>query len=255
MKRLLLVSTLLALGACDAGDDATAQLPVADSPVENVAPPEGREWSQIVTKTAAGGYMMGNPDAPVKLVEYGSMTCGACARFDAEGTDPLVSDYVNSGRVSFEFRNFVRDAADITASMIARCGSEDTFFPLTHAMFQQQQQWLYDRSAELQAATQRLQGASPTDQYAGIAEAAGLKTFAAQRGLPASRIDECLSDTGAAEELVSMKSTADADYEITGTPTFLINNKVVTGANQWPGLQPLLAAAVGEEVEDAGAAE
>ena len=71
------------------------------------------DWTKTVTVTPDGGYRMGNPAAPVKLVEYGSLTCGACGRFAQEGVPQLVSKYVRTGRVSFEFRNYVRDPADI----------------------------------------------------------------------------------------------------------------------------------------------
>lgn len=254
MKKLILASTALALAACNGDGDAAggnADLPVADAPIENVEAPEGQEWSEVVTMTDAGGYLMGNPDAPIKLVEYGSMTCGACARFDAEGTEPLIEDYVKSGRVSYEYRNYTRDVVDITASLLARCGAEGTFFPLTHAMFGAQQQWFGESIPQLQAIQGQLNAAAPAEQFKLVAETTGLKTFAAQRGLPAAKADACLADEAAASKLVAIKNVADTDYNISGTPTFLINNRVVEGANQWPGLQPILAAAVGEPAGDA----
>ena len=66
----------------------------------------GRRWS---TATPEGGFLMGNPNADVKLVELGSMTCPHCAEFAEQADQKLINDYVKSGRVSFEFRNFVRD--------------------------------------------------------------------------------------------------------------------------------------------------
>ena len=67
---------------------------------------------------------MGNPDAPVKLVEYGSLTCPHCADFAAAGDASRWSrNYVRSGRVSFEYRNFVLNGIDVAATLLARCAA------------------------------------------------------------------------------------------------------------------------------------
>jgi len=95
----------------------------------------------MVTATPEGGFLMGNPKAEVKLVELGSMTCPHCAEFSELADKKLIGEYVKSGRVSFEFRNFVRDGLDMTASLIARCGGTERFFPLTHALFADQRNW------------------------------------------------------------------------------------------------------------------
>src|SRR5687767_11435749 len=70
------------------------------------AAPKNGDWSTMVTKTPEGGFVMGNPNAKVKLVEYGSLTCDHCAAFEEQGGKALVDDYVKKGLVSWEFRNF-----------------------------------------------------------------------------------------------------------------------------------------------------
>jgi hypothetical protein len=59
--------------------------------------PAGKDWTQVVSKTGEG-FVMGNPNAPIKLVEYGSRLCPACGAFAREGYEPLTNDYVKSGR-------------------------------------------------------------------------------------------------------------------------------------------------------------
>ena len=74
-SRLLLLALPLALAACGGGNgDANSSAPAA-SPVAAVPAPAGKDWTQVVSKTAEG-YVMGNPDAPIKLVEYGSPSRG-----------------------------------------------------------------------------------------------------------------------------------------------------------------------------------
>ena len=258
MKNLLILSAAaLALTACDSDKAAAGgDLPVADAPVEAVAPPEGQQWSDVVSRTAEGGYMMGNPDAPVKLVEYGSMTCGACAYFSTDGEEQLVEDYIQSGRVSFEFRNYTRDPIDVTASLLARCGGENRFFPLMNAMFAAQSQWFGDNLPQIQQVSQQVQSLPPTEQFKRFAEVSGLKTFAVQRGLPASQADACLADEAAVSELVSMQNVAVSDYGVDKTPTFLVNNVRAEEADaNFSNLKPILDRALGEGGDEAADAQ
>src|SRR5690554_2780554 len=120
----------LALTGCS-GEAETENGATSGETVETVSAPEGQNWSTTVTQTEEGGYVMGNPDAPIKLVEYMSITCSHCATFGEEAFNSIRDDYVESGRVSFEIRNFVRDPLDLTAAMLSRCGGEGPFFALT----------------------------------------------------------------------------------------------------------------------------
>ncbi|WP_343343960.1 thioredoxin domain-containing protein [Sphingomicrobium sp. XHP0239] len=257
MKNMLILTTAaLALTACNKEAGATGELPVADTPVEAVAAPDGQEWADVVSKTDAGGYLMGNPDAPVKVVEYGSMTCGACAFFSTNGEQQLKEEYLDSGRVSFEFRNYTRDPIDVTASLLARCGGENRFFPLTDAMFAAQNEWYGQRIPQLREVMPQLRSLSPNEQFARLAEVTGLKTFAVQRGLPASQADACLADEAAVSELVSMQSVGQSDFGVNRTPYFLINGVPAQEVDaDYSNLKPVLQRALGEEVTAEAAAE
>src|SRR3989337_87005 len=112
---LLATAALLASGACNAEKGREAATGNATTS-EAVEPPASGDWSEVVTQTSTGGFRMGNPNARVQLIEFGSMTCPHCATFDEEGVPPLIDKYVKSGQVSFEFRNYVRDPFDISAS-------------------------------------------------------------------------------------------------------------------------------------------
>ena len=255
MKNVLILTTAtLALVACNKESGSTGELPVADAPVESVAAPDGQNWTDVVAKTDAGGYLMGNPDAPVKLVEYGSMTCGACAFFSANGEQQLKEEYLDSGRVSFEFRNYTRDPIDVTASLLARCGGENRFFPLMDAMFASQQSWYGQQIPQLREIMPQIQSLPPTQQFARLAEATGLKTFAVQRGLPASQADACLADEAAVTELVSIQSVGQSDFGVNRTPFFLINGVPAAEVDaDYANLKPVLQRALGEEVTDEAA--
>jgi protein-disulfide isomerase len=98
------------------------------------AAPRQPDWTRTVTTTAAGAYVLGKPDAKVRLVEYLSYTCPHCAHFTAEAAAPLTRDYIAKGLVSYEIRNAVRDHFDFVAALLARCGGPAKFFGNTEVI-------------------------------------------------------------------------------------------------------------------------
>src|SRR5919112_469813 len=84
--------------------------------IEQAAPPKGGDWSQVSNPTSAGGFVMGNPNAKVKLIEYGSLTCPHCREFDETGVSPLIDRYVKPGRASYALPDHFPGAVDLTAS-------------------------------------------------------------------------------------------------------------------------------------------
>ena len=239
----------LALASCG-GDNKTADpnAVVNAGPIEPIPAPNGGDWSETVTETAEGGFLMGNPDAPVKLVEFGSLTCSHCREFDEAAMGPLVDTYVKSGRVSFEFRNFVREGLDLTMSVIARCGGAPSFFGLTRQMYADQPKFFETLQSADQSQLQALDALPGAQKMPRFAELAGLKQWAAMRGVPSAKLDQCLADQGIVDKLVQMQSDASSSYEIQGTPSFLLNGELVElegGTPVWNQIEAKLRAAIG----------
>lgn len=235
-------AAVLALAGCNAeSGNSTA----SSAPIEAVPPPEGGDWSQMVRQTPEGGFVMGNPDADVKLVEFASMTCPHCADFEENGVPPLIENYVKTGRVSFELRNFVRDPFDLTASLITRCGGADRYFPLTRAMFEDQDQWFQTLQNIPQDQMQSVMTMGPQQQFLRIAELAGFQQWAAQRGLPSAQSTQCLTNEEEVNRLVQMNSDATSNFNIPGTPSFVINGELVENASAWDALEPRIREALG----------
>src|SRR5439155_24964364 len=99
-------------------------------------------WTRTVVATPEGGFRMGNPNAKVALVEYGSLACPHCRHFEETGYKPLVQQYVRTGRVSYEFRNFLLNAPDISISLLAHCAGPAKFFPMSQVVYATQPQWI-----------------------------------------------------------------------------------------------------------------
>lgn len=232
-----MLGAVLAMGACNNEKKDTPPVNPEAAAVK-VDPPKSGDWSEIVVATPQGGFQMGNPNAKVKLIEYGSMTCPHCAEFDKTGFKPLVDTYVKNGQVAFEFRNFVRDPADMAASVIARCNGPQSFFALTGALFADQPNWfqkVQQMSPEKQAAMQNLPA---NQQLLEMANAAGFVQWAAMRGLPSAKANACLANQGEVEKLVQMRTDSDAQFSIPGTPAFVLNGQLLTNAGTWATLEP-----------------
>ena len=245
LSLLIAASAILATSACNADQSGNAATGSGtEVTAKPVAAPNNGDWTTVVSETPEGGFVMGNPNAKVKLVEFGSMTCPHCAAFDEEGVKPLIDNYVKKGLVSFEFRNFVRDPYDITAAIIARCGGPASFFGLTRGLFADQKEWIGKIQAADPAAMQALQNLPAQRQFKTIADTAGLPAFAAMRGVPRAKSAACLADPAAASQLVQMNTDANSAYNIPGTPSFLINGELVKDTAGWPTLEPAIKAAL-----------
>jgi protein-disulfide isomerase len=228
MRRILL------LGLAAAGLTATATIPFS-APAQNAA----RDWTKSVATTPEGGYRIGNPAAPVKLVEYGSLTCDHCATFAEQGVPRLLDKYVKSGKVSFEFRNFVRDPADLAAAILSRCTTPDKYFALTDRYFKTQPQWFGRFQGMTEAQAKEIGALSVGERIPRYAAFGGLDTIAAQQGIASAKAKACLIDDAAATKLAEMRKVAIEQHQLQGTPTFLINGKKAA-AHDWATLEPLL---------------
>jgi protein-disulfide isomerase len=234
---LAVIALPLALGLAACGSkeaDKTGGL--SGEPIARVAPPAGKAWADVVAKTPEGGFRMGNPDAPIKLVEYGSMTCPHCADVSAKSSMPLRDEFVASGRVSFEFRNFVRDAIDMTAALLARCGSPESFFPLTEQAFANQAAMLETAQKAGEAAYTAAMNQPDDKRNVALAELMGLTDFFAARGIAKDQANMCLANVAEAQGLAKRTQEQSEQFDIQGTPTFLVNGQTI-GSMDWEELR------------------
>jgi protein-disulfide isomerase len=240
---------VIAVAGCNSKQgDAATNAPMKVTPVK---PPKSGDWTTIVSETPAAGMLMGNPNAKVKLVEYGSMTCPHCRHFDETGVTPLINKYVKTGQVSYEFRNYVRDWLDLTATLIARCNGPKNFFPLARALYKEQPDWVAKVQAAPPAQLDQLQTLPPSQEFLQAAKIAGLQDWAAARGVPQARSSQCLTSENVINRLVQTTGDVPNQFpDFQGTPSFLINGKMVdlgkvTEDQVWPALDSKLRSALG----------
>jgi len=172
----------------------TATQPADDTLAEDV------DTSSIIEMT------LGDPDAPVTVVEYASFTCPHCANFHDDQFKRLKADYIDTGKVRFVFRDVYFDRLGLWASMVARCGGTDRFFGIAGMLFDQQRKWIGD-------------GQDP------VAVADRLRKIGKAAGLDNELLDACLADNDKARTLVAWyQQHAEADG-ISSTPSLVIDGE------------------------------
>lgn len=241
MRHFVALGVVVLAGAASLG----AQLDAA--PARKAAPARhsavaARDWTRTVVATPEGGFRMGNPAARVKLVEYGSMTCPHCAEFAHEGDEPLKA-YVRRGTVSFEFRNYVLNGIDVTASLLARCSGPSGFFPMTHRLYATQPEWVGRIAGLTEAEKATLRALPERQRLPRLAQVGGLTRIAGLHGVTPAGAGQCLvSEAGIAR--INAIGEAAAAQGVTGTPTFFING-VRAEVNTWPEIESLIRQAGG----------
>jgi len=230
----------LSLSAC--GEKAADNATQSSAPVATVAAPAGTSWSQTVNETPDGHFVMGNPNAAVKLVEFGSYTCSHCRDFASQSHEELAK-LVDTGKLSFELRPFVRDPIDISTALLARCGGKDVFYALSGQFFENQDAMFQKAQGLGDQRYQQLMSAPPAQRFTELAGALGLIDFAKQRGIAEDQARTCLADIGTAEKLAKSVADATSQYKIDGTPSFLLNGTMIENASTWDAVRAKLTAA------------
>jgi protein-disulfide isomerase len=202
-----------------------------------------KDWTKTVALSAENGFVVGNPNAPVKLVEYASLTCPHCAHFSEEASVPLMS-YVRQGKVRYEFRNFVLNGIDLTATMLAHCAGTSRFFPFVESLYSTQRTWVGQISGLPTADKDKLKNLPEGERMHALAKAGGLVQAAAVHGVPEAQAKRCLADSQLVERLTSLREAGSA-AGVQGTPTFFLNGEQLP-VNAWPDVDSAIRRAMGE---------
>ncbi|MCB2067336.1 MAG: thioredoxin domain-containing protein [Erythrobacter sp.] len=200
------------------------------------------DWNLTFAVTDRG-HRVGNPDAPVQLVEFVSYTCPHCAHFEAESDAGLRMMYLHSGRASVEVRSYLRNPIDLAATLVAQCGDPGQFFANHRALMLGQETWIAKAQAATPAQQQRWSNGDFGARMRAIGDDLDFHELMEPRGLSRSQVDRCLSDEAAAHRIVEANEADRADFNIPGTPSFAINGQLLDNVHSWDMLQPALDAA------------
>ena len=199
--------------------DKPGSTPVASSSVESVvgsstpaiaaSAPESPPATQVAqTEQPVIGpdeHVLGKPDAPLTIIEYASMTCPHCAKFDTDVMPRIKSEFIDKGLVRFVFRPFPLDGLAARASLLVQCAPPEGYFSMIDVLFRSQGDWA--RAADPIAA---------------------LKQIGRTAGLSQADIDRCIADQTALDRIVAGIKEAEAKFGVDSTPSFVINGKKYT---------------------------
>lgn len=173
---------------------------------------EGDTYDQAKLLAAAADkgltdHVLGSETAPVTLIEYASPSCPHCAAFSNDVFPILKAQYIDTGKVKFILRPFVRNILDVAIFMVAEAAGAENYYNVVETYFRTQLQWA-DPSKK------------PKDEMMKIAQ---------QLGFTDATFDAALTNQALYTALDDAKNDALETFKLEGTPTFYVNGKQLTG--------------------------
>lgn len=218
-----------------------APLILALAPVAAWGQPPHPNWTATVAVTPAGGHLIGNPAAKVKVVEYISYTCPHCAHFQHQSEAPLRLAYIQPGTVSVEVRHLVRDPIDMTAALLANCGDPARFAGNHNALLLSQDRWMAAMTDPSEAQRARWESGPMPARLRAIASDFGFYALLEPRGYTRAQLDRCLADGPMLKRLAAERTEADR-LGVEGTPGFLLDGALLAGTFDWESLEAQIKA-------------
>ena len=176
--------------------------------------------SVLPTAINANDMVLGKKDAPITIIEYASLTCPHCAAFETQTLPQLRKDWIDTGKAKLVFRDYPFDQPGLRAAILARCIGPDKFFGFLDVLYQNQQQWAL--------------AADPV---------VALTRYAKLAGMSDEQVQSCLKDQSVSNIVVGNRVTAQKEYQIDSTPTFLINGRKLEGNQPYAEFEKALTAA------------
>lgn len=172
--------------------------------------------------------ILGNPDAPIKISEHSSFTCGHCGNFHRTTYAQFKAEWLDTGRAYLVFSDFPLNAPALHASMVTRCAPEDRYFEFVEELFAKQNDWAY--------------GPNYLDY---------LKQYASQYGMSHKDVDTCINNQDLQKSILDRLRATQVQFEINSTPSFVINNsKTITGALNYEAFNQSIENAVNPPTEE-----
>lgn len=162
---------------------------------------------KLMQPNGVADRFLGAEDAKVTVIEYASPTCPHCAAFHVNVYPKFKEEYIDTGKVRFVLRPFVRNILDAVVFMLAETSEDDeTYHEIITAYFDTQSQWsLSDK---------------PRD---------AMLQIALQLGFTEESFEAALTNQELFAGMEQVREQALEEFDLTGTPTFYVNGKTLSG--------------------------
>ncbi len=174
------------------------------------APPSAEE--------ALKDRVLGDPNAPIEIVEYSSLTCSHCRHFHIDILPDLKKNYLDTGRAKLVYRDFPFDQLGLMAAIMARCAPPSRYFQFLDVLFQNQEKWA--------------QNADPIRALTRIGSLGGLSE---------ADFRACTENRTIVDGVLQTRLEAGKRYQVNSTPSFIINGeKRIVGSQPYKVFDDLL---------------
>jgi protein-disulfide isomerase len=232
-KLLIVVGALLVCGAVafvvfkqvtPARTETPAASTQATPAATTTTPPAAGQQTADASEPALypDDMYLGKADAKVTIIEYASLSCPHCAKFNAEVLPRVKSDYIDKGLVRWVYRDYPLNNPAYLAAVLAHCGSPLRYFGLVDKLFRSQDYW----------------AVQPQPIVA-------LKQIGVNEGIDEKTYDACLADQKLKDKIISRLQEASTKYKVEATPSFLIGGKLYSGELPFDDLKKLIDDALG----------
>ncbi|WP_428685940.1 DsbA family protein [Reyranella sp.] len=164
-----------------------------------------------------GDHVLGDPNAPVTVIEYASLTCSHCAHFHTQVLPEIKKKWIDTGKVKLVYRDFPLDQIAAKAAQIAECAGNDKYFGVLDIIFRGQPQW-----------------ATAADPLAELAKPLRIA------GMGENEIKACLANEAMSNAVIKDYQGGEA-MGVNSTPTLFINGQLYRGARSVEELDGVFA--------------
>jgi len=178
------------------------------APLRLIAEAMAQSASDVAKPQSLPDMALGPANASVTITEYASMTCPHCAAFNETVFPKIKSEYIDTGKVRYVFREFPLDIKAAAGSMLARCIAKDDagkYFAVIDMLFKQQNDWVTKNTTET------------------------LTRIGKQAGLSQQAVEDCLKDQALLDKIAADQKFANEVLKVNSTPTFFINGEMIRG--------------------------
>jgi protein-disulfide isomerase len=178
------------------------------SPLRLISDALAQSATDVAKPQSLPDMALGPADAKVTIVEYASMTCPHCAAFNDQVFPKIKSEFIDTGKVRYVFREFPLDIKAAAGSMLSRCianGDPNKYFAVTDLLFKSQNDWVMKNTTE------------------------SLTRIGKQAGLTQQQVEECLKDQALLDKIAADQKYASEVLKVDSTPTFFVNGERIKG--------------------------
>ena len=164
--------------------------------------------SETILDITENDFIIGDPNAPITIIEYASLSCSHCASFHNDTLSDLKKEFIDTGKANMVFRDFPFNFPALLGSMILQCVPINLRYDYMNALFQLQSSWVNQENAKTTAELYKIMQSG---------------------GMSKEEFDNCLSNKDLEDKILQGVINAQNEFKIRSTPSFLINGNLIEG--------------------------